>query len=197
VKLFGWVADRNRGVSYEALGINGAEAPVILKWNQDVLATYLQRRNPGMIVLAYGTNEASDPKWTAESYQEALSALIRNLRAAAPAASILVLGPPDRMGRSQGAWRPHPGIDRVIAAQQSACRENRCAFWDARKRMGGPGAMRDWVYAGLAQGDYVHFTTAGYRKMAEALFEDTMRQYDMYKKTRQEITGQAPNGQAK
>jgi lysophospholipase L1-like esterase len=196
VRLFGWVADRASGVTYEALGINGAEAPVILKWNQELLATYLQRRNPGLIVLAYGTNEASDPKWAAEGYEATLSTLLQALRAAAPAASILVLGPPDRMSRQQGAWRPHPGIDRVIAAQQNACRENRCAFWDARERMGGPGAIRDWVYAGLAQGDYVHFTTSGYRRMAEALFEDTMRQYDTYKKTRQEITGSA-NGQAK
>jgi lysophospholipase L1-like esterase len=195
VKLFGWVADRDSGVTYEALGINGAEASVILKWNQELLASYLQRRNAGLIVLAYGTNEASDPKWSAESYQEMLSALLRNLRAAAPTASILVLGPPDRMARSQGAWRPYPGIDRVVAAQQNACRENLCAFWDARARMGGPGAMRDWVYAGLAQGDYVHFTTAGYRRMADVLFEDMMRQYDSYKKTRQEIT--SPNGPAK
>jgi lysophospholipase L1-like esterase len=195
VKLFGWVADRDTGVTYEALGINGAEASVILKWNQEVLATYLQRRNPGLIVLAYGTNESSDPKWSAESYREMLSALLRNLRAAAPAASILVLGPPDRMGRSQGAWKPRPGIDRVIEAERAACRENRCAFWDARARMGGPGSMKDWVLAGLAQGDYVHFTTAGYRRMADVLFEDTMRQYDSYQRTRQEITG--PNGQAK
>ena len=31
VRLFGWVADRNAGVTYEALGINGAEASVMLR----------------------------------------------------------------------------------------------------------------------------------------------------------------------
>ena len=40
----------------------------------------------------------------------------------------------------------------MIAAQQAACRENACAFWDTRARMGGKGSMRDWVTAGLAQG---------------------------------------------
>jgi lysophospholipase L1-like esterase len=190
VRLFGWVADRQAGVTYEALGINGAEAGVILRWDQDMLATYLQRRNPGLIVLAYGTNEASDPNWSQEPYQSMFSALLQRLRRAAPAASILVLGPPDRWYRNRSAFRPYPGIDWVIAAQQSACRENACTFWDTRARMGGKGSMRDWVTAGLAQGDHVHFTSAGYRRLAGVLFADIMGQYDTYKKTRQESAGQ-------
>jgi lysophospholipase L1-like esterase len=183
VRLFGWVADRDRGVTYEALGINGAEAGIILRWNAAMLATYLQRRSPGLIVLAYGTNEASDPSWSPESYREMFSSLLRRLREIAPAASFLVIGPPDRWSRSRGALRPHPGIDWIISAQQEACRENRAAFWDARERMGGKGTMRDWVYAGLAQGDYVHLTAAGYRRLAEVLFQDIIAQYDTYTQT--------------
>jgi len=158
------------------------------------LATYLQLRNPGLIVLAYGTNEASDPNMSAETYQPMFSELLQRLRHAAPAASILVLGPPDRWYRYRGVFRPYPGIDWVIAAQQAACRENACAFWDTRARMGGKGAMRDWVYAGLAQGDYVHFTSAGYRRLAGVLFADIMQQYDTYKKTRQELGGPVQDG---
>ncbi|MCU1237464.1 MAG: hypothetical protein JWP63_5431, partial [Candidatus Solibacter sp.] len=69
VRLFGWVADKAVGVTYEALGINGAEATLLLKWDEGMLATYLQRRSPGLIVLSYGTNEASDPLWHRESYR--------------------------------------------------------------------------------------------------------------------------------
>src|SRR5262249_7505863 len=154
VRLFGWVADRQAGVTYEALGINGAEASVILRWNHEMLAAYLQRRNPGMIVLAYGTNEASDPNWGPDSYQAMFSNLLQRLRTVVPTATILVIGPPDRWWRNRGVWRPYDGVDWVITAQKNACRENRCAYWDARERMGGKGSMRDWVYAGLAQGDY-------------------------------------------
>ena len=42
---------------------------------------------------------------------------------------------------------------------------NRCAFWDMREKMGGKGAMREWVTAGLAQYDHVHFTPPGYRRL--------------------------------
>ena len=33
-RLFGWVSDKNTGVTYEALGINGTEASVILHWDE-------------------------------------------------------------------------------------------------------------------------------------------------------------------
>ena len=186
VRLFGWVADKSTGVTYEALGINGAQASVMLRWDQKMLASYVQRRNPGLIVLAYGTNEASDPNWTPEAYQEMFSSLLENLRAMAPAATILVVGPPDRWWRNRGAWRVYSRIDGFIAAQKAASRQHGCAFWDARERMGGKGSMRDWVYAGLAQGDYVHFTTTGYRRLAAVLFDDLMRQYELYGETRKD-----------
>jgi len=196
VRLFGWVADKPGGVTYEALGINGAEAGVILKWNADMLATYLQRRNPGMIVLAYGTNEATDSSWSVDGYRQMFGGLLERLRRAAPTASILVIGPADRWRYSQRKWQVVPGIDNIVEAQQAACREHACTFWDTRARMGGAGSMRDWVYAGLAQWDYVHFTVAGYRRLAAAIFGDLMEQFDAYQKTRNEIGGAASQGQA-
>ena len=186
VRLFGWVADRNSGVTYEALGINGAEAGVILKWNETMLATYLQRRNPGMIVLSYGTNEASDISWTPEAYETMFSSLLERLRQAAPAASILVLGPGDRWSRTRYGTKLVTGVDWVIAAQKRACRANRCAYWDTRARMGGRGSMRDWVSAGLGRPDYVHFTATGYRRLAGALYGDLMGQYEIYRQVRTE-----------
>jgi len=184
VRLFGWVADKDSGVTYEALGINGAEAAVMLRWNQEMLATYLQRRNPALIVLAYGANEASDSAWDAPSYEAMYSSLLEKLRAAAPTASILAVGPADRWARYRGVWKVVPGVDRIIAAQRAACKANGCAFWDTRARMGGAGSMPRWVTGSLGQMDRVHFTEAGYHRLASALFEDLMRQYGVYQKAR-------------
>jgi lysophospholipase L1-like esterase len=194
VRLFGWAADKGSGVTYEALGLNGAEAAVIEHWNEAMTATYLQHRNPGMIVLAYGTNEATDSSWDADSYHRMFGDVLDRLRRAAPAASILVIGPADRWRYSHGKWQIVAGIDNIIEAQQAACREHGCAFWNTRQRMGGAGAMRDWVYAGMAQWDYVHFTAPGYRRLAAVLFGDLMQQFEAYQKTRSEIGEQADRG---
>jgi lysophospholipase L1-like esterase len=190
VRVFGWVADKAAGVTYEALGINGAEAALLLKWDDTMLATYLQRRNPGLIVLSYGTNEASDPLWRHESYRDAFANVIQRLRADAPAASILVLGPGDRWIMTRGRWQLVAGIDNIIAQQQSVCHALGCVFWDTRQRMGGAGTMRDWQLAGLAQGDRVHFTGTGYRRLASVLFGDLMQLYEAYKKARPDTTDQ-------
>ena len=67
VRLFGWVAEKPAGVTYETLGINGAQASIVLDWNEETLRSNIERRNPAMIVLAYGTNEAGrkDPaRWS-------------------------------------------------------------------------------------------------------------------------------------
>jgi len=184
VRLFGWVADKGTGVTYEALGINGAEATLLLKWDESMLATYLQRRGPGLIVLSYGTNEATDPLWHRESYREAFAKVIARLRQAVPSASILVLGPADRWVVARGRWQLVAGIDDIVAQQQSVCQELGCAYWDTRERMGGAGTMRDWQTAGLAQGDRVHFTAAGYRRLARVLYSDLMLLFDAYTKAR-------------
>ena len=197
VRLFGWVADKDAGVTWEALGINGAEAVVMMRWNETMLATYLQRRNPALIVLSYGTNEASDPAWSEESYQEMFGELLQRIHHAAPAASLLTVGPDDRWWRIRGVWHTVSGIDFIIRAQRAACRANFCAYWDMRRRMGGKGSIPDWILAGLAQPDHVHFTEPGYRRLASVLFQDLMRQYDSFKKARQEMTDQVPHGQPK
>ena len=186
VRVFGWVADKAAGVTYEALGLNGAEAGVILKWNPEMLATYVHRREPALIVLAYGTNEASDPYWKHESYREMFAALVARLRETAPAATILVVGPPDRWSVVRGRWQLVAGIDGINADQRAVCKQLGCAYWDTRARMGGPGAMRDWLYAGLAQGDRVHFNSAGYRRLASVLFADLMKQLEIYEHATQD-----------
>lgn len=195
VRLFGWAADRATGVTYEALGINGAEAAVMFKWDEKVLASNLEHRNPALIVLAYGTNEAGNGSWDRESYGRMFSALLARLRQYAPTASILVVGPPDRYYRYRRVLMPLSHVDEIVAAQRDACRENGAAFWDTRARMGGKGSMRQWVTAGLAQRDYVHFLGQGYRLLGNTLFKDVMGNYDDFVKARETVAATGAGNQ--
>ncbi len=192
VRLFGWVAENSRGVTYEELGINGATATTPLNWDPETMRSNIERRNPALIVLAYGTNEAGRKDWTVESYRDMFIGLIGRFRKAAPTATILLIGPPDRYIRTRTkGWIPMDNIDLIVEAQHQAAAATGCAFWDLRAKMGGKGAMREWVLAGMAQGDYVHFTGAGYRMIGDAVFRDLMSQYDVFLKARENVAAAA------
>jgi hypothetical protein len=84
------------------------------------------------------------------------------------------------------------GIDMIVDAQRQAAAANRCAFWDLRAKMGGKGSMQQWVNAGLAANDHVHFSGMGYRMLGDAVFRDVMSQYDVFLKARESILAVAP-----
>jgi lysophospholipase L1-like esterase len=192
VRLFGWVAENSRGVTYEELGINGATATTALNWDPETMRSNIERRNPALIVLAYGTNEAGRKDWTLESYRDTFVDLIGRFRKAAPTATILIIGPPDRFIRTRTkGWVPMDNIDMIVEAQEQAAASTGCAFWDLRAKMGGKGAMREWVLAGMAQADYVHFTGPGYRMIGAAVFRDLMSQYDIFLKARESLAAAA------
>ncbi|MEQ1885989.1 MAG: SGNH/GDSL hydrolase family protein [Bryobacteraceae bacterium] len=187
VRLFGWVAEKTAGVTYEPLGINGASASIVLDWNEDVLRSNIERRDPALIVLEYGTNEAGRKDWTLDTYRDMYVQLIRRMRDAAPAASILIMGPPDRYVRTRRGWVVMDNIDMIAEAQRQAAALEGCAFWDTRAKMGGKGAMHQWVQAGMAQNDHVHFTAQGYRLLADAVYRDVISQYDVFQKAREAL----------
>jgi len=180
VSLLGWVATQP-GVTWESIGINGAEAPLILKWDQTLFSRYLKDNSPALIVLAYGTNEAASSLWDEESYQQAFASIIDTIHAYVPESSILVLGPADRSTAQRRAWHPFAGTNKIVRAQRAVCRTHGCAYWDWSERMGGLGAMQEFVYAGWAQPDHTHFTGEGYRALADALMADLMTGYQAYK----------------
>ncbi|MEO8100846.1 MAG: GDSL-type esterase/lipase family protein [Acidobacteriota bacterium] len=177
VRLFGWVAENATGITYETFGINGAQATTIHQWEPATLRANLLHRSPDMIVLAYGTNEAGSSSWTVDSYEKMFADLLRQFRLAAPTASILVLGPPDRSQRIRRQWQTMSRIGIIAEAQRRAALEMGCAFVDLRAEMGGAGSMLEWVKAGEAQADHVHFTTSGYRLLGDAVYADLMSQY--------------------
>jgi lysophospholipase L1-like esterase len=201
VRLFGWVAENPTGITYETFGINGAQATTVTKWDPATLRDNIEHRNPDLIVLAYGTNEAGNTKWTVETYQAMFQDLLREFREAAPTASILVIGPPDRAQRIRRQWQTMTRVGVIAEAQRRAALLMGCAFIDLREEMGGPGAMQQWVKAGYAQSDHVHFTSPGYRMLGDAVYSDIMTQYWSFLKARaaliaDSVPGTAPVGQA-
>ena len=175
VALGGWYiqGQKNAGVTYSTLGINGARLEVVDKW-QPGWRDSLKAVAPDLVILAYGTNEAFDDTLDLGLYQAQLDATLSNLRKDLPRAVILLVGPPDsikqRKAGSCAARQPRP-LASVIRIQKQMAQRHKALFWDWQGFMGGPCSIAGWQAGGLARPDLVHLTADGYRKSAAGLYE--------------------------
>jgi len=178
------------GIVYENLGIGGATVGVTGHWDPATVAGEFRRRDPALIIVAYGSNEGVAPAATLAHYAEHFSARVAALHAAAPGAAILVIGPPDvdRRGQNPGPgcdadWAPPPTLEIVRGAQRAVAEREGWYFWDWQAAMGGPCAADRWARQTppLEFPDHVHQKAEGYRLSAEMLFADLINEYRRYR----------------
>lgn len=190
-QLGGVVLDRMvPGITLDALGNNGSVANVINRWNSTSLREQLQWRNPQLIILAYGTNEAFSQDLVPETYEAELRQAIRNLRAAAPEAAILLLGAPS----SAKSRPPHvkdrckiplpPSLVKVQNSQRRIARQEQTLYWDWAAMMGGNCGAQFWLkqQVPLMRPDLVHMSAEGYVASADALYIALLDQIDQANK---------------
>ncbi|HEV7476021.1 MAG TPA: GDSL-type esterase/lipase family protein [Pyrinomonadaceae bacterium] len=163
---------------YQPMGINGARAKRLRDMSES--ASFLQslsQSRPDLIVLAYGTNEVTDGDWTVDSYSRMLVGIMTRLRSAAPNAAILMIGPPDRSVMGSGGWTSVKRMSLLLEAQRRAAYLGNAALWSEYDAMGGAGSMNEWVGSGLGRFDHVHFTAAGYSRLARLFYTDLISLY--------------------
>lgn len=172
--LGGWYiqAQKNAGVTYSALGINGARLEVQSKW-QAGWQDSLKALRPDLVVLAYGTNEAFDNTLDLAQYQAQLSDTLAGLRRELPRAVLVLVGPSDsikqRGARGCAARRPQM-LPEVVRIQRQVAQQANVLFWDWQAFMGGECSIVGWQAQGLARPDLVHLTAEGYRRSAAGLY---------------------------
>lgn len=114
VTLFGTSMESDRpGVTYDSLGINGAQLRQFLAFNEAYTQAELASLDPDLVILAFGANEAMSSRYDVrnprenalellqklEVYRDEILALIERYRAVAPDAACLLLLPPDMLTR--------------------------------------------------------------------------------------------------
>jgi lysophospholipase L1-like esterase len=193
--LFGVALERVRpGVIVDSLGVVGRRLGSLRSWDWAVIGEQLASRDPRIVVLQYGTNEADDPDLDLEAMARYFDDTILRIRAAAPTSTILVLGPPDMATREAGKacdkrpdramipeceWRTPHVLAEIISVEHAAAVRNHVAFFDTFAAMGGADHMHAWFLAEpkVAFKDHVHLTDVGYRWWADALQAARLAEY--------------------
>ncbi len=167
------LSNAHPGVSYTAIGINGAG-----------LYTYLANRNfeeqlkespPDFFAFSVGTNDANVPyaSFNPETFKRNLEQMIQKVLRANPDCAILLTVPNDAAYRKRYT---NANVARERDVMIELARKYECPIWDFYGIMGELGSSKTWMLKGLMQGDMVHFTSVGYHLKA-SLFEDAWEKW--------------------
>ena len=168
--MLGVVVEATRGVVYDVLGINGHRASAINHWDTALWRAQLAQREPDLVVLSYGGNEALDPHLSMRVYEAQTRRAVATVRGLAAEASCLIVGPVASVERYAPRMRAVAEIQRRIAAELA------CGFWDASQTSGGPGTLRRWIrHPGMVGGDRLHLGPQGYTLVGREFVEALLR----------------------
>jgi lysophospholipase L1-like esterase len=195
VDVLAWSIGRGRpGVIWANLGTVGASAVLMDVWDQTLLHQDIAHLSPSLIVLAFGTNEGFRDSTDPAAFEADFAARLRDLRAAAPNAALLVLGPPDgyrHRGKKSLAppacgdpnWTEPPNLGAIREIERSVAGREHAYFWDWQAAMGGPCIMMRWTAERppYAAPDHVHLFAPGYEATGDQLYHTIMDGYARYR----------------
>ncbi len=180
VRLYGVALERPvPGVVWDSLGIVGARGSRLLNWDEAHLRTQFARRDPDLMILQFGGNEASD-RMKMEWYRSKLTEVVRHMRSASPGVPCMVLAPLDQGENHRGRIRTMPNLPKMVAIQEEVALEEGCAFWNTWAAMGGEGAMRRWQKTGLGGSDFRHATPRGYEAIGNMFYKALLKAFDSH-----------------
>jgi lysophospholipase L1-like esterase len=161
VNLFGVALESGGpGIVYDTVGLPGAFFEVYLRAPEKVFRSQLRRRNPSLVVLMLGGNDAYEigrGRQTLDKVRESARKLVERIQKAAPSASCLLMSPMDAGVRTvSGGIEPRQHNEAVGKVVREVAMEKGCAFWNLYQAMGGAGSVGRWLDRGLLNEDLVH-----------------------------------------
>ncbi len=156
------------GITYTAIGINGASLPTYL--SNTHFSRDLQLRPPDLFIFSVGTNDAhcSYDAFDPQVYKSNLEKMIQQILAVNPYCAILLTVPNDDYYMRK---YPNRNTERQRDVIMQLAAQYQMAVWDFYGIMGELGSSKTWKLAGLMQADYVHFTGTGYHLKGNLLIE--------------------------
>ena len=191
------IYNRRSGLTYNSIGYVGAQVSLLNKLDGKLFASDLQRLDPQIVVLSFGTNEASNEGLDVAAYGRTYSRVVDKIKEVLPDAVIVVISPPDfneipthcrgnaeascrRAGDATAsiapatsggscAWHTPAKLQQVRDVQREIAQLEGLFYWNWASIMPRECGAHTWYTASpaLMSKDHVHFTIAGYKKSAE------------------------------
>lgn len=181
--IYGIMVDDGYGVNVDNIPLRGCSGTIFTQIKDTVLQRCYQLSDVGMILLQFGGNSvpALYNDASIQRFKETTAKQIQYIKRLYPQAVVVYIGPSDMSTRKGGKLHTYPCLPKLIEALKAAALENGACYWDLYAAMGGENSMIQWVKAGLAGPDYIHFTPKGAEKMGEIMAKSFEEVYDFYR----------------
>ncbi len=169
--VYGLSMESETGVYVDNIPMRGSAGTMFTNINEEQLTTYFRETNTRLIILQFGGNALPNVK-----EHSRISAIVRQLgrqiqflRACAPQADVLFIGPSDMLINDHGTMCSHPMVPYMDHQLKRLAQKQHIVYWSLYDAMGGEGSMVEWQQQGLAGEDGIHFTKKGADLVAEKL----------------------------
>ena len=169
--VYGLSQESKTGIIVDNVPMRGCLGIVFTKIDSEQLRTFYGKENVRLIILQFGGNAipSNQNPGTISAIVKGLREQVQYLRACAPEASILFIGPSDMLTQTDGEWQTYPMVPYMDKLLRKMALEENIAYFSLFRWMGGAGSMMRWQEVGLAGSDGVHFHRSGARKAGNAV----------------------------
>lgn len=179
--IYGISLETATGVQVDNIPMRGAAGTNFTSMSRKQFAAYFRHTNTALVIMQFGGNAipAIRTEAAVEKYVLSLRQQMRFIKAAAPKASLLFIGPSDMITMVDGEQTTYPLLPLLDSLLAEAVTEEGGAYYSLFRLMGGAGSMVSWRDKGLAGEDMIHFTRAGAKKVGEMLAKQILEDYQL------------------
>ena len=172
-RVYGVSLETDKGVIVDNIPMRGCSGNIFTKIDSTQLSTFYRETNTRLIILQFGGNmipQTENPSTIRGYVRSTMRQQIHYIKACAPQASILLIGPSDMSTNIDGVMTTYPLVPYMDQQFRKMAQEEGIAYWSIYEAMGGYNSMVVWHEKGLAGSDYVHFTRAGANNIGKKLY---------------------------
>ncbi len=177
-ELYGISLENNDpGVVYNSIGVNGASTSSYLR--ATLFKQHLQAIQPDLVIFCIGINDAYDPGFCGNCYENNYDTLVDWIKSVSPTTNFIFVTNNDSYYKRR---YPNKRVEEARDVMIRLATKHNAAMWDMYHVMGGLGSIKTWQKHGLAKTDKIHLTSDGYKLMGDLLFSAIMKSYADYTK---------------
>jgi lysophospholipase L1-like esterase len=190
VSVYGVALERKGpGVVLDALGILGIRARRYVQYmDRAHMAEQVRLRGLDLVVINFGGNERVDGDLSVGKHTKDLGDALALLRAGAPQAACMVVGPLAHGSKVKGKLVTDPRLGIIYEAQRKVAAQAGCQFFDSLEAMGGAQAVLRYKQLGGLGADLAHLNAKGHKAVGDAMAEWLLGQYAAWKTAQVAVT---------